>query len=197
MIAPAPIRAPAYTTAPAADRDAVAELQVGELDAPRRSSRGAAAAACRARRSPRSRSPRRSAMPAWTTRADADRDAVAEHRARAWITAPGAIETPSPSHRAGIDVGAGGDPVSGASAICTLAKPRASAAAPRARAPRAARWRRRSAARVPLGDAVDEVLALEPQRLDVRDPRREDVAAAGDVLAVAARSPRRSPCRRP
>ena len=36
-------------------------------------------------------------------------------------------------------------------------------------------------------DALDEVLALDPQRLGVGDPRREDVAAARDVLAVAAR----------
>src|SRR5205807_4003336 len=42
-------------------------------------------------------------------------------------------------------------------------------------------------ARRPSGsDALDEVLALEPQRLDVGDPRAEDVSAASDVLAVAA-----------
>src|SRR5579875_773962 len=37
-----------------------------------------------------------------------------------------------------------------------------------------------------LAHALDEVLALDPQRLEIGDPGREDVAAAGDVLAVAA-----------
>src|SRR3954447_4572432 len=35
-----------------------------------------------------------------------------------------------------------------------------------------------------LAHAFDEVLALDPQRLAVRDPRAPDVARAGDVLAV-------------
>ena len=42
----------------------------------------------------------------------------------------------------------------------------------------------------------DEVLALDPQRLLVRDPRAHDVARARDVLAVGADVARRSPCRR-
>src|SRR5260370_88943 len=38
----------------------------------------------------------------------------------------------------------------------------------------------------PLDDAVDEMLALDPERLDVQDRGRDDPPAAGDVLAVAA-----------
>src|SRR5581483_5777165 len=36
-------------------------------------------------------------------------------------------------------------------------------------------------------DAVDEMLALDPQRLQIGDARGEDVARPGDVLAVASR----------
>src|SRR6185295_5668055 len=47
---------------------------------------------------------------------------------------------------------------------------------------RAVRTRRR-----PGADALDEMLALDPQRLAVGDPRAVDVARAGDVLAVGVR----------
>src|SRR6478736_6589204 len=39
----------------------------------------------------------------------------------------------------------------------------------------------------PLADRADEVLALDAQRLDVRDPRAVDVARAHHVLAPVAR----------
>src|SRR4051812_16249867 len=38
-----------------------------------------------------------------------------------------------------------------------------------------------------VADALDEVLALDPQRLAVRDPGAVDVSRPGDVLAVGVR----------
>ncbi len=97
------------------------------------------------------------------------------------ITAPAATVTSAARLGPGIDERALSDhgPPPGA------AKPRASPAAPRGPARPGARWPHPSVApRRP--DAVHEVLALDPQRLDVGDPRGEDVPAAGDVLAVGA-----------
>src|SRR4051812_4370297 len=51
---------------------------------------------------------------------------------------------------------------------------------PQARTPVRAR-------RAAFTDAVDEVLALDPERLAVRDAWAANVARAGDVLAVGAR----------
>ena len=101
----------------------------------------------------------------------ADRAALAEHRARV------------------DDRGLGDLPL-------TRAPRRATPAAARARArPRARRCA--AAQRVALaGDEREEVAALEPQRLVVRDLRAVDVAGARLPLAVGARSAATGPCRR-
>ena len=85
----------------------------------------------------------------------------------------------------------------GSSALRRRRPPRASAAAPRAPARRAARWPGPERGSAPVAHALDEVPALDPQRLLVGDLRAHDVARARDVLAVVAEVAGRSPCRRP
>src|SRR3954454_19683335 len=90
-----------------------------------------------------------------------------------WIPSPS--RTPSPSSRAGAR-----------SEGCTLRPPRRVEALlqpfehPHHAQAALAVGERRAA----LAHALDEVLALDPQRLAVRDPRAPDVPRAGDVLAV-------------
>ena len=79
----------------------------------------------------------------------------------------------------------------------TQARPRATPGAARARARRRARRSASRAVARPPRDEIEEVPALEPQRLVVRDLGAEDVAGARAPLAVASRTGCPAPSRRP
>ena len=129
----------------------------------------------------------------------ADLGAGVDHRARPDARA-GSDAHPVVDHRAGRDrhpvaePGAGGD-VSPRAQVVSLWRHRTGTSR-RERSSECCRASSTRTTRRPLAPseqrllagpgALDEVLALDAQRLDVGDPRREDVPAAGDVLAVAA-----------
>ena len=159
--APAPIRAPATTTAPAQTR------RPGRRSRRRRRlARGARARAERERLAEHA--------PSWTAPRRRPPCRCGSRRSPPSSTSSRRAPRPRPSSRPG----ARSDGSQHASS------PRATAAAPRARARRAARSGPRARLARLSRDALDEVAALDPQRLLVRDPRAHDVARARDVLAV-------------
>src|SRR5437588_2525458 len=182
MIARRPIDAPAYTTAPQQTVTSCSSTSdlispPAALDPGRRRGRlPSTAPSSITQRSPTS-------VPLWMTAA-APITVPAPIRAPSWITVPCPIETESSTTAPGSTYALSattklGLPPERRRLLERTLQRLENADDPQATLAVGARL-------LAAADAFQEVLALQPQRLDVRDPGAEDVSTAGDVLAVAA-----------